>query len=81
MKYDPFNINTKEYYYPLSRGVRKYGEEAYELIVLEDNVPKELLNEREKYWIKFYDTYFNGYNQAIGGNNPTKPIFNEDKID
>jgi hypothetical protein len=25
MRYDPFNINNKEYNYPLSRGVRKYG--------------------------------------------------------
>ena len=62
IKYDPFNINTKEYSYPLSRGVRKYGQDAYELIILEDNLKKEQLNEREKYWIAFYDTYFNGYN-------------------
>ena len=35
MKWDPFNINNLEYNYPLSRGVRKYGEDAYELIILE----------------------------------------------
>jgi group I intron endonuclease len=60
--YDPFNINTREYDYPLSRGIRKYGEDEYELIILEENVPKAQLNEREKYWIAFYDTYFHGYN-------------------
>lgn len=80
MKYDPFNINTHEYDYPLSRGIRKYGEEEYQLIILENNLTQEELNDRQKYWIQYYDTYFNGYNQTIGGKNPTKPIFSEEKI-
>lgn len=80
-QYDPFNKNTREFEYPLSRGIRKYGEEEYQLIILESNLLKEQLNEREKYWIAFYDTYFNGYNQSTGGANPVKPIFTEDKID
>ena len=81
IKWDPFNINNPEYQYPLSRGIRKYGQDAYELIILEDNLLEEQLNEREKYWIKFYNTYFNGYNQTVGGSNPTKPIFTDDLID
>ena len=81
INYDPYNLNNREYNYPLSRGIRKYGQEAYELIVLEDNLKKEELNEREIYWIAYYDTYFNGYNQSIGGANPIKPTFTEDKID
>ena len=81
IKYDPFNINNKEFNYPLSRGIRKYGEDMYELIILEDNLKKEQLNEREIYWIKFYNTYYNGYNQSTGGRNPVKPIFSEEKID
>lgn len=80
VEYDPFNINTREYDYPLSRGIRKYGQDEYELIILEENVKKEELNNREKYWIKFYNTYWNGYNQTIGGTFPTKPIFSDDKI-
>lgn len=81
IKYDPYNINNKEYNYPLSRGIRKYGENEYELIVLEDNLLQNQLNEREIYWIKFYDTYFNGYNQSTGGSNPVKPIFDDKLID
>jgi hypothetical protein len=73
-KYDPFNVNNREYNYPLSRGIRKYGQEAYELIILEDDVPTEELDSKEKYYIKKYDTYFHGYNQTLGGNNPTQPI-------
>jgi len=81
INYDPFNINCKEYNYPLSRGIRKYGEAEYELIILEENVPLDKLDEQEIYWIAYYDTYFNGYNQSTGGKNPVKPIFSEDKID
>ena len=80
-QYDPFNINTREYNYPLSRGIRKYGEQEYELIILEDNLSKDQLNDREKYWIQYYNTYFDGYNQSTGGTNPTKPTLTEDKID
>ena len=81
VKYDPYNPNSKEYNYPLSRGIRKYGEEEYELIILEDNLLQSQLNEREIYWIKFYNTYFNGYNQSTGGTNPVKPIFSDELID
>lgn len=81
IQYDPFNINTKEYEYPLSRGIRKYGSSAYELVILEDNLLKEELDEHEKYWIKYYNTYWDGYNQTIGGTFPTKPIFSDDTIE
>ncbi len=80
IQYDPFNINNPEYNYPLSRGIRKYGEDEYTLVILEDNIPDEQLDEREIYWIKYYDTYFNGYNQSTGGKNPVKPIYNDDEV-
>lgn len=80
INYDPFNSNTKEYNYPLSRGIRKYGQDYYELIILEKDVLSSKLNEREKYWIAYYDTYWHGYNQTPGGSNPTKPIYEEDVI-
>lgn len=64
---DPFNMNLKEYNYPLSRGVRKYGTDYYILEILEDDLSFDQANEREKYWISFYDTYWNGYNQTKGG--------------
>lgn len=27
----------------------------------------EQLNEREIYWISYYDTFYNGYNATLGG--------------
>lgn len=80
-EYDPFNVNTREYDYPLSRGIRKYGQDEYELIILEDNIPKDELNARERYWIRYYDTCFNGYNQTLGGASPSTPKLNEQVID
>ncbi len=80
IKWDPFNKNNREYNYPLSRGIRKYGVDEYELIILESNISQSDLNKREKYWIDYYDTYFKGYNQTIGGNNPTQSIFTKDTV-
>ena len=78
---DPWDEGLREYNYPLSRGIRKYGNDAYELIILEDNLLQEQLNEREKYWIAYYDTYYHGYNQSLGGANPVMVKHNEDEID
>lgn len=68
-KYDPFNPNYKEYYYPLSRGIRKYGVDYYECKILEKDIKSEDLDEREKYWIQYYNTYLDNtkYNLTPGG--------------
>ena len=68
MDYDPYNQNNPEYNYPLSRGIRKHGKDYYSLIILEEHIPENKLDAREKYWIKHFDTYWNGYNQTMGGN-------------
>lgn len=67
MEYDPYRPTAVEYNYPLSRGVRKYGKDYYSLVILEENVPPEKLDNREKYWIKHFNTYWDGYNQTMGG--------------
>ena len=73
------NSKDKEYEYPLYRAFRKYGLNnfTFEIIEFVDDV--SLLNEREIYWIKYYDSYYNGYNLTSGGNNqePTKIISDE----
>lgn len=50
----------------IHRAIRKYGKENFIFEVLEE-CPKELLNEREIYWIAKFDTYNNGYNLTLGG--------------
>ena len=71
-KDDPFNDLRAEYNYPLSRAIRKYGAEAFEFEILENELSLEEANAREDYWIEYYNTIINGYNQQRGGNNRTK---------
>lgn len=41
----------------------------FEHIILETEIPITLLNEKEAYWIKYYNSIENGYNILPGGNN------------
>lgn len=42
------------------------GPEHFKIELIEE-CPNELLNDREKYWIKYYDSVNTGYNTAWGG--------------
>ena len=60
-------VETDESYnYPLSKAFRKYGIENFSFEILEE-CSKEILNEKEKYWISYFNTFYNGYNQTPGG--------------
>lgn len=61
------NGNTR----PLYNAIRKYGIENFSFEIIEE-CSKEMLNEREIYWIKKYDSFHNGYNLTPGGNEPYK---------
>jgi predicted GIY-YIG superfamily endonuclease len=52
----------------LKRAIDKYGiKMVYEVV---ETIPDELLDEREIYWIKYYNSLApNGYNCSTGGNN------------
>lgn len=67
------NCNKKAYNMAIHKAIRKYGENNFEIIVLEE-CSEEKLDEREIYWIDYYDTYNNGYNQTIGGDSFVKRI-------
>lgn len=60
------NPNDHCYNYHLYRSMRKYGIENFDFTILEECDIAEL-NEREKYWIQYYDSFFNGYNATLGG--------------
>ena len=52
----------------IGRAIRKYGEENFTIEVLEECETKEQLNEREIFWIAFFNCMVpNGYNVAEGG--------------
>lgn len=66
-----FNENSHEYNYPISKAFRKYGIENFSFEILEE-CSQDKLNERERYWVAFYDTFYNGYNQTLGGDSPKR---------
>jgi len=50
----------------IHRAIKKYGLENFNYEVLEQ-IEESKLSEREIYWIKYFDTYNNGYNLTEGG--------------
>ena len=59
---------------PLHRAMRKYGNHNF-MIKEIDECGESLLNEREEYWIKQYNTFKEGYNTTTGEG---KVAFNEE---
>lgn len=54
--------------------MRKYGVEKFHIEQIEE-VPDIALDEREKYWISYYNSYYDGYNSTFGGEGrPTSDI-------
>lgn len=49
---------------PLYDAMKKYGIEHFSVQLVEETDNPE---EREQYWIQYYDSYHNGYNATFGG--------------
>ena len=62
------NNSNKEYFSQivLYKAFNKYGIENFTFEGIEE-VPNEQLDEREKYWIEYYNSYLEGYNSTLGG--------------
>ena len=57
----------------IAKALNKHGVDNFTFYVMEtcdDNV----VNERETYWIKKFDTYYNGYNSTFGGDGAARDI-------
>lgn len=67
--YEPTQVNRPHYNYPLSRGIRKYGKDAYKCEIIEEVFTYEESLKQEKYWIKYYNTFNDPskYNYTPGG--------------
>lgn len=51
---------------PLYSAMNKYGIENFHISLIEE-VDLSLLEEREQYWIEYYNSYHSGYNATLGG--------------
>ena len=70
----------------VDKAIKKYGKEAFDFEVIEE-CTIEQLNEREKYWIKYYKSQGEVYNetdggdqQSVGSNNGRAKLNEEDII-
>ncbi len=53
----------------INKAIQKYGKENFNFEIIESDI--ENYNEREKYWIKYYNSMIpNGYNLTEGGEEP-----------
>ncbi len=50
------------------RAIRKYGKENFSFEVIEETSEPEI---REQYYIQYFDTFHNGYNETLGGDGAT----------
>ena len=68
--YDPTNH--------FHNAIRKYGFSDFDFQIVEDNITNdEELNTKEKYWIEYYNSYYDGYNSTLGGE---RGLRRDDKI-
>ena len=70
------HIKDSQRYYegrPLYKAMHKYGIEHFKIELLEEC---DNLEERERYWIQFYNSYHYGYNATLGGDGKTLIDYN-----
>lgn len=60
------NLNQPEANNKLHKAMRELGRENFYIEVLEE-CSVEKLEEKEKYWIEYYNSFYNGYNGTKGG--------------
>ena len=61
------------------RALRKYGKDMFDWSVIKETKTEKELDNQEIKFIKEYDTYKNGYNSTIGGDNGTYVMSEEHK--
>ena len=60
-------LNDNTYFH---RALKKYGRENFSLELVEENIPFDKLDEKEKFYIDFFDSFYTtgkGYNLTQGG--------------
>lgn len=61
-----FNKNSIDYNFPIHKAIRKYGLDNFLFEILE-TCQRSQLNDKEIYWISYYNTTKTGYNISKGG--------------
>lgn len=61
------NLSKKNSNTHLYNALKKYGLDNFKFSIIEE-CTIDNLNEKEIYWIKFFNTFYDGYNESSGGN-------------
>lgn len=64
-----YHLNGQSHCRKLSFAIKKYGPENFKIETIDTAISVDELNNKEVYWVKFYDSIGNGYNLAAGGDN------------
>lgn len=62
-----YDKRSRCYHLKFARAIRKYGFDNIQWEVLEFNIPIKKIDELEMFYIKYYDSFHNGYNSNTGG--------------
>ena len=71
--------NNTHHNYHLQNAWNKYGEKCFEFFIIE-SCSEEKLNDREIYWINFYNSHVTGYNLDLGGSGCSGFVHTEEQI-
>lgn len=80
---------TRDRHPKFNSAIKKYGWDNFEHIILEKELSYEEAITKEKYYIKLYDSFNNGYNSTLGGegtighepwNKSKNQIYNENTL-
>ena len=61
------------------RALNKYGIDNFIFEIIEETTA-ELLNKKERYYIQYFDSFHNGYNETLGGDGTTYLELPEEEI-
>lgn len=73
--------SDSHFFMPIKQAIFKYGKENFKIEAIE-YCDEESINDREIYWIEYYDSYNKGYNCTLGGQGTLKQysLIEEDEI-
>jgi group I intron endonuclease len=69
--------SSRVYNTKFSKAIRKYGDELKWEIIEDNIICNELLKEKERFYVSFYNSYIDGYNSTPGGDGTGKILSKE----
>jgi len=76
-----YESKTLRHKYKIYLAIKKYGIKNFTFEILEKcSLNRKVLDERERYWIEYYNSYEEGYNMTKGGQGENSWIYDPQEI-